>query len=60
MYAYTVHCIARADWLDRVLLGPNKFLRLISDELSNKVYNLNVYKLQDLYVTKFILNKVYT
>ncbi len=34
-------------------------VRLISPGLGNKVYNLNVYIKQSLYITKFILNKVY-
>jgi hypothetical protein len=45
--------------LYRVLQGPGKSLRLISPGLSNKVYNLNVYMLQSLYLTKLINNRVY-
>jgi hypothetical protein len=51
----TAHCTVQTSQMDRVVQGPDKFLRLISHGLSNKVYNLNI-----LNVTKFICNKVYT
>jgi hypothetical protein len=36
MYTYTVHCTVQIDWLDKVLQGPGKFLRIIYRGLSNK------------------------
>ncbi len=56
---YTVHCTVQTYELKRVLQGPGTFLWLIFLRLSNKVNNINVYTQQSLYVTKFILNKVY-
>ncbi len=59
MYTYIVHYTVQTYELEGVLQGPGKFLWLIFLGLSNKVYHINVYTLQSLYVTKFILNKVY-
>jgi hypothetical protein len=54
-----LYCTVQTYELERVLQGPGKFQRLIFLGLSNKVYNLNIYMLQSLYITKFISNKVY-
>ncbi len=51
-----MQCTVQTYWLDRVLQGLGKFLRLISHGLSNNVYNLKFILKFSVYVTKFILN----